>query len=75
MILFAYALMTNKSQVAYEAVLEYINSNIVDLTCEWFMTDYEQALRNAITKIVPTARLAACWFHFCQAVKRNIREL
>lgn len=66
--------MTNKSQAAYEAVLGYINTNILDLTCEWFMTDYEQSLRNAIVKIIPTVQLTACWFHFCQAVKRNVRK-
>lgn len=38
------------------------------------MTDYEVALRNAIAKVIPGAQLTACWFHYCQAIKRNLMK-
>lgn len=35
---------------------------------------YETALQNAFAPVVPTATLIACWFHFTQAVKRNVMK-
>lgn len=35
------------------------------------MTDYETAMRNAIARQYPDCIMHACWFHYCQAVKRN----
>lgn len=39
------------------------------------MTDYERAMRSALKKIYPQSSHFACWFHFCQAVKRHINQL
>lgn len=35
------------------------------------MTDYETAMRNAISIQYLNFKLRACWFHYCQAVKKN----
>lgn len=39
------------------------------------MTDYERAMRQALRKLYPQAKLNACWFHFCQAVRRNANAI
>lgn len=67
--------MSNKQQETYTAVFRYINENVIPLQCHIFMSDYETALRNGFSAIIPNATLAACWFHFVQAVKRNVMKL
>lgn len=67
--------MSNKSQGAYTGVLQYTNDNILSLDCKQFMSDYETALRNGFAKVAPNATMAACWFHFTQAAKRNAMKL
>lgn len=62
--------MSKKTQVCYAHVFAYIDKQICPLNAQSFMTDYEDAMRNAISGICPTATVNACWFHFCQAVKR-----
>lgn len=67
---FVFVLMSRKTEAAYFDVFKYINTNVMDLNCAKFTSDYEVSLRNALQKICPTALLVACWFHFCQAVRR-----
>lgn len=45
------------------------------LKCEWFMTDYEVAMRNALRTCFPESSFYACWFHFCQACKRHASQI
>lgn len=63
--------MTKKTTEAYKAVFKYINENIFGLEAVSFMTDYESALRNALSEIHPSAKLFSCWFHYCQAIRRK----
>lgn len=63
--------MSHKSQVCYEHVFTYLNENVFELTCISFTTDYENAMRNALQKLFPDVRRYACYFHFCQAVKKH----
>lgn len=72
---FAYILMSNKTQKAYEAVFQYINDNVMALDCSLFMADYEKALRNGFASVVPSAKIVGCWFHFSQACKRYAMKL
>lgn len=67
--------MSHKSEAAYDAVLKYINEEIISLKCRAYMTDYELALRNAFAKVAPDADAGACQFHFAQANKRYLRRL
>lgn len=75
--------MSHKSQDAYEDVFYFIRTNIVvkvgglswNLNCAKFTTDYEVAMRNALSKTFPKATGTACWFHFTQAVKRNASQI
>lgn len=72
---FIYALMSQKTEEAYTHLLQYIESEIISLRPTSFMTDYEEAMRNAIRKTYPGTQLYGCWFHFCQAVKRHGSQL
>lgn len=63
--------MTKKSEAAYIAVFKYIEENIWKLQPKCFMTDYECGMRNALKIVHPKAKLSACWFHYCQAIRRK----
>lgn len=66
-----YVLMTSRSAKCYEDVFNFIENNILKLDPVELMTDFEAGLRKAIEKIYPHAILRGCWFHLCQALRRN----
>lgn len=68
---FMYILMSCKTQACYSHILKYVHDHICSLNGSSFMTDYESAMRNAIAIQYPDMDLRCCWFHFCQAVKKN----
>lgn len=72
---FAFGLMSGQSENGYTHLLQYVDQNIMSLKCNSFMTDYERALRNALITVSPDAKVTSCWFHFCQACKRNAYKL
>lgn len=39
------------------------------------MTDYDRAMRSALQIIFPEADLYACWFHYCQALRRHANAI
>lgn len=41
------------------------------LHCTTFKTDYEVAMRNALRKVFEDSKLVACYFHYCQVVKKR----
>lgn len=67
--------MSNKSQVYYSYVFEYIHNNIIELNNSTFVTDYEKAMRNALKKLYPNAKFYNCHYHFYQAVKKKAYKL
>lgn len=69
-----YVLMSRKTQSCYLKVFEYIEENVCSIKCAHFITDYERAMKNALKKIHPGAVLTSCWFHFCQAVRKNMSQ-
>lgn len=71
MVPMAFSLMSNKKEVTYRAIFQYIHDNVIPLNCSSFMCDYERAMRNAFLSVVSDARVSSCHFHFTQAVKRN----
>lgn len=67
--------MSRKTEEAYFDVFKFIKENVMDIACAKLTSDYEVALRNALNKICPSALLIACWFHFCQAVRRFASQI
>ncbi|CRK93929.1 CLUMA_CG007456, isoform A [Clunio marinus] len=70
--LIAIAMMTNKDIRSYKVVFKFLrNKGIVPSKV---MADYEASIRNAVENIWPEARMIGCWFHFCQAIRRNAKD-
>lgn len=67
--------MSNRTTASYEKVFNYINTEILNLNGVTIMTDFERAMRNALRKIAPDSVLLACWFHFCQALRKKLASI
>lgn len=68
--------MTHKTEAAYTAVFTTINESVMNLqSFTMFMTDYERAMRNALSSVIPNATATSCWFHFVQACKRYLQKI
>lgn len=63
--------MSHKTQIAYEHAFRYFDKNIFSLKCKSYTTNYERAMRNALRIVHPDVMQFACYFHFCQAVKKR----
>lgn len=63
--------MTNKLESSYRCVFQYIDENIFKLKPTVFITDYEAAIKKALRIVYPGVKLIGCWFHYCQALRRN----
>lgn len=71
-----FVLMSSKSQKSYEAVFEFIDAKIFDLSgTKMFITDFELASRNALRKRYPRSKQSGCEFHFAQAVRRKATKI
>ncbi|XP_044317503.1 uncharacterized protein LOC123038074 isoform X1 [Drosophila rhopaloa] len=68
---FIFVLMTRKTELCYQHLFLYIDSNICCLKGASFISDYEKAMRNALKKLHPSMNFFACWFHFTQACKKT----
>lgn len=62
--------MSSKTEHCYTSLFQYINNNIFDMDCQAVLTDYENAMRNAVKSVCTSAQKDQCWFHYCQALKR-----
>lgn len=68
--------MTKRTQVAYDAVFNFIDAKIFDLSGTYkFITDFEIAMRNSLRKQYPLSKLSSCQFHFAQAVHRRASKI
>lgn len=67
--------MSGKKQSLYEEIFNYVKENVVNLECRSFMTDFETSMRNALQKTYPNVKIFACWFHYCQSLRRKINQL
>lgn len=67
--------MSKKTEESYAHIFEYIEQNIFQLEPDSFTTDYEKAMRNGLKSVYKNALLVACWFHFCQALRRKCSKI
>jgi len=67
-----HALLVNRRTETYCRLLQFmrhdLNLNITFNNLQ-IITDFEQGLRNAITRVLPEANNSGCWFHFIQVIK------
>lgn len=69
-----FVLMSNKTEEIYKNVFLYIEKHVIKLDPASFLTDYEVAMRKAISYVYPGLHMKACWFHYCQCVRRNAQK-
>lgn len=71
-----YALMTRKTGNLYSAVFRKICDLVPGFTPSSVMTDYEDALVNAVTSVFGhQVQVSGCFFHYNQAVVRKFRQM
>ncbi|XP_050053723.1 uncharacterized protein LOC126549205 isoform X2 [Aphis gossypii] len=70
-------LMVDRLTESYCRVLQFLREDL-DLNLDYqqlqIITDFEQALRNAINRVMPEVNNSGCWFHFIQSIVRFIRS-
>lgn len=66
--------MTRKTEESYYHLFDYIEKNVCSLNCKSFMTDFERAMRNALKSLYKDSAFNTCWFHLCQAARRQVAK-
>lgn len=69
---FALVLMTNRLSESYSDVFSFLK-NTYGVNPKFFMSDWEKAARKAASQTWPEAAIKGCWFHYCQALRRNAK--
>jgi len=60
--------MENKTEVAYNKVLDRFKTAFPNIRPNNIMTDYEIGLQNALRNTYPQAQITGCFFHFVQVI-------
>ncbi len=68
-------LMTAKTERLYEACFQKIADLLPDFSPRSAMSDFERASRNAFKTVWPEAHVAGCFFHYANAVFKNIQKI
>ncbi|CAI6361153.1 unnamed protein product [Macrosiphum euphorbiae] len=72
-----HALLLNRRTETYCRLLQFLRDDL-QLNIQYnnlqVITDFEQGLRNAITRVLPEANNSGCFFHFIQAIIRFVRS-
>ncbi|KAI9565308.1 hypothetical protein GHT06_009097 [Daphnia sinensis] len=77
---FAYILMTRKSRILYDAVLEKVIDIFDELHPERYisvdliMSDYEAAIQGSMAAAFHGSQHVGCFFHYSQAIWRRIQK-
>lgn len=74
-----FALLSRKTEIMYDFFFGHLQAKaeLLGYPIRWevFRCDYEIAVMNAITTLLPWVRVIGCFFHFCSAVYRKMMEL
>ncbi|CAF1388638.1 unnamed protein product [Rotaria sordida] len=75
----AWALTSNRKQPTYDKIWSEIISWSLKkpspMKVKRFILNFETAQRNSIEQHFVGAEVTGCWFHFCKALYKNIRQL
>jgi hypothetical protein len=67
--------LKNKSQRVYERMIDEINKNIDGIKSPtWILSDFEKAVMLAFKNKYPNSTIKGCFFHFSQALMKNIQD-
>lgn len=64
-----FALMKRKTANAYKAVFKYLKTIQPNLDPRTVISDYERAIKIAVSDEFPLTDHHGCWFHYCQVRK------
>ncbi|CAD6233239.1 GSCOCG00012270001-RA-CDS, partial [Cotesia congregata] len=68
-------LMTSKSSSAYTAGLTYFKDTLAPhIQPQTIITDFEASLRYSVNLTFPQAHNVGCYFHFCQALIKKLKQ-
>lgn len=67
--------MTRKTSACYKHVFRLIEKKVMKLQTSEFITDFEQGMRKAISKMYAKATLRGCWYHYSAAVNKKVKQL
>ena len=70
-----HVLMTNKSELLYEAVLEKILEMIPNFQPKLAIGDFEKASRNAFRNTFSSIEVSGCLFHYTRAIWKKVKKL
>ncbi|XP_050430408.1 uncharacterized protein LOC126839253 isoform X2 [Adelges cooleyi] len=70
-----YVLMESKTEAAYKKVVERFHAKFPEVRPLTIMIDYESALHKVFSQIYPEAQINSCWFHYVQALQKNIKKM
>ncbi|CAI6360474.1 unnamed protein product [Macrosiphum euphorbiae] len=70
-----YALMESKTEAAYTLLLTKCKALFPSIIPNCVMTDFETALQNAFLTVYPETVAHGCWFHYVQALIKNVKRL
>ena len=74
----AFILLKNKTQITYlDALKELLDQSSREnfiLKPKEVICDFELAAINAVKQVFPNVVVKGCHFHFCQALKKNIKS-
>jgi len=64
--------MVDRQTESYCRLLQFLRLKLnVDYTNLQVITDFEQGLRNAITRVLPEVNNSGCWFHYIQVLQKT----
>ena len=70
-----YCLVQNKTQVAYDRMLNEVKRMIPLVSPERTLLDFERAAINAFRSAFPNATVTGCYFHLTQSAMRKVNEI
>lgn len=68
-------LMSRRTVEAYEAAINFIHQNLIEMEGHGMIIDYENAMRTALKKMYPNLPVYGCLFHFMQATHRKMASM
>ncbi|CAF1028038.1 unnamed protein product, partial [Brachionus calyciflorus] len=68
----AYIFLESKDANTYIESLEKIRNNAFNRNLECVLSDFEMSLLISINTVFKDVEIKGCWFHYCQAIKRNL---
>ncbi|RNA35029.1 Ragulator complex LAMTOR3 [Brachionus plicatilis] len=68
----AYIFLQNKITTTYVIAFEQLRNICFPKNLKRVMIDFELALMKSVISVFPGVQLMGCWFHFTQAIRKNV---